>query len=90
MHAGVYGSGGGRGRVGVVGRDHAELGQQPVEVGALELPDPLVQGELLEGFMSMSVTGLPSLMSVVAFSRSRMSNVLPHTSGTPRSTLHSV
>ena len=38
----------------------------------------------------MSVTGLPSLMSVVAFSRSRMSNALPHTSGTPRSTLHSV
>lgn len=38
--------------------------------------------------MSMSVMGLPSLMSVVAFSRSRMSNALPHTSGTPRSMLH--
>ena len=38
----------------------------------------------------MSVMGLPSLISVVAFSKSRMSNALPHTSGTPRSTLHSV
>lgn len=38
----------------------------------------------------MSVMGLPSLINVVAFSKSRMSNALPHTSGTPRSTLHSV
>ena len=49
MHAGVYGSGGGRGRVAAIGRNHAELDQQTVEVGPLDLLDSLVQGELFEG-----------------------------------------
>ena len=42
MHAGVYGSGGGRGRVAAIGRNHAEFDQQSVEVGILDLLNSLI------------------------------------------------